>query len=478
MSALPSPQALWWVRGAASFAALISAYLLYLSLSGGKPIGCGGGSGCAQIVTGRWSEWFYLPVSALGLLTYATMIAGTLLLTNRHQSRRTLGMATLLVTAVMASGAALWFILLQLTAGIGFCPFCLATHAFGLIAAAAALSLGPLSLDESSDSAARRGALGLVPFTITFSLGILGLFTLVLGQALGPVRPSHFVLEAQAAGSTTWQPQAPAATVPPSAPTLDPSLLAPTPLPATPAQPSRVYLDPEPTPAPPAPLPVPAPTPAPVPTPAPTLSAATPATPATPASRIVSFFDGQLKLPLPELPHFGPAAAPVILLELFDYHCASCRNIQADLKAFLETRQDVAIIALPAPLESSCNPHLSPGQRELHGACDTARIALAVWRADPASFSTFHSWLFSAASPPSLADARSKAAELVGADPLAQAEKDPWVADTLAGATNLYRALSQQSPAMPKLVLPDGRIIIGAPATRQLLFREIEASLP
>jgi uncharacterized membrane protein len=66
-------RALLAVLAAAGLA--ISAYLTWAHLSGTVPVCVGGSGGCETVQTSRYSEIMGVPVAALGLFAYATMLA-------------------------------------------------------------------------------------------------------------------------------------------------------------------------------------------------------------------------------------------------------------------------------------------------------------------------------------------------------------------------------------------------------------------
>ena len=46
------------IRLFALAAMAISAYLAWISYTGGKPVGCGPESGCDKVLQSRWAYWF------------------------------------------------------------------------------------------------------------------------------------------------------------------------------------------------------------------------------------------------------------------------------------------------------------------------------------------------------------------------------------------------------------------------------------
>ena len=69
-----------WALRILAFAGLaISVYLLTLKLTGKITylVGCGEGSGCANVLGSRWSQFFYIPVSAFAAVMYAALLVAT-----------------------------------------------------------------------------------------------------------------------------------------------------------------------------------------------------------------------------------------------------------------------------------------------------------------------------------------------------------------------------------------------------------------
>ena len=185
--------------------------------------------------------------------------------------------------------------------------------------------------------------------------------------------------------------------------------------------------------------------------------------PAAPAEggRTVAFFEGVKIYQVDSLPHAGAPDAPHVLVKFFDYTCGSCRDMHGDLKA-LQAKYPgkVCVVLLPTPLHRSCNPHLSPRMRDHAGACEIARLALAVWRAHPESFEKVHDALF-ASRTRSAEGARQVVARLLPAADLEAALKDPWVEKQLQANVTDFQALVANSDRMPKLLIRDNTMMHG-----------------
>ena len=63
-----------WLAGLALAGVLISSYLTWTYLNGAVPVCVGGSGGCETVQTSRYSEILGVPVAALGLFAYATML--------------------------------------------------------------------------------------------------------------------------------------------------------------------------------------------------------------------------------------------------------------------------------------------------------------------------------------------------------------------------------------------------------------------
>ena len=126
-------------------AAVISAYLLSVSLSGGTAVGCAPGSSCDAVLKSRWGYFLGIPVSL-----FAVLVDGALLLTtfscsaraNPVQQRKTWEL--MIPGALLVMGAVLWFVAIQALVLRRFCPWCMASHACASIAAILLLLRAPV----------------------------------------------------------------------------------------------------------------------------------------------------------------------------------------------------------------------------------------------------------------------------------------------------------------------------------------------
>jgi uncharacterized membrane protein/protein-disulfide isomerase len=185
-----------------------------------------------------------------------------------------------------------------------------------------------------------------------------------------------------------------------------------------------------------------------------------------------AYAGGRIALTSEEVPVLGDPQAKHVVLELFDYTCASCRSFAAQLAAAQQRYGDqLAILALPCPLEAACNPFLEPTADSRPEACAYARTAAAVWLGAPARFAEFHAWLLDGAAPPPLAAAEQRAQELLVGQSLEALRTDPRAERLLQRGIELYRGLGRG--AMPKLLFGN-RMQQGKPRTAADLFANLE----
>lgn len=360
----------------AVLAGLVSAYLLTTSLlTAGRPIGCGAGSGCDEVLSSRWSRVAGVPVGLPALLLYAT-IAGAAWC--GRGSSVAAGARVPSVLLWIAAGAVLsaagWFVSLQWIDLGAFCPWCLAAHGLG---AAAALAILTTELSQGR----------FRPLAFTGGVGASVLLALL--QVFGPVSgPAVAVLDA----------------------------------------------------------------------------------------RQIELLGGRLAIDLNTAPRLGSPAAPQQVVVLFDYCCPHCRQTHAHLLEALHRFPDrFSVIPLPTPLNHECNPALDETDDRFRDACELARLALAVWRADAGRFAEFDRWLFDSPEPRSGAAARGFAEELIGAAALTAALDDEWIAARIRADVEAYAASGIDH--IPVLLAPGRAGVSGRTADAAALEEVLRAKL-
>lgn len=195
------------------------------------------------------------------------------------------------------------------------------------------------------------------------------------------------------------------------------------------------------------------------------------------AERTVELHQGRFKFSLAEFPLRGSTNAQHVLVSLFDYTCHHCRESHHLFdQALVQYSNRIAFLSLPMPLDAACNRLVKKTPHAHENACDYARLGLAVWRASRTAFAEFDNWLFAPPAPPSIDEARQKAAELVGADKLNLT--DPWVGKTIQRSIDLFEANSRAmtNTQMPQLII--GKSIVLGPIKSMSDFqRMVEANL-
>ncbi|MCP4173502.1 MAG: thioredoxin domain-containing protein [Fuerstiella sp.] len=196
--------------------------------------------------------------------------------------------------------------------------------------------------------------------------------------------------------------------------------------------------------------------------------------PPKPEPRLVSVSGNKFRLNSRHWPLLGNPDARYIFVEMFDYTCPHCRKTQRAIDgAFKEYGDDLAVIALPVPLDGSCNDTVQGTSSSHANACELARISVAVWRVDQSKFKDFHDWLF-ASSRRSSASSRQKAEQLVGRTELDAELAKPHAAEYIKRHVDLYKKVGRGS--VPKLMFPKSTIT-GAVSSSRTLCRAIEREL-
>lgn len=189
----------------------------------------------------------------------------------------------------------------------------------------------------------------------------------------------------------------------------------------------------------------------------------------------LSAFSGVTIIPS-DHPILGSPDAKHVAVVLADYTCPHCRALRHQLDAALERYgpAQLAVAAVPVPLNADCNDAVRVTAGRQRDACELARIALAVWVADPAKFAEMDRWLFAPARPPAAEAARQHAASLAGAEALERALADPRVDRRIAGNVAMYKAAG--AGRLPKLLLPTHKAE-GPAEDAEALFSLLETHL-
>jgi uncharacterized membrane protein len=420
----------------------ISAYLLSVSLSGGSAVGCGPGSACDEVLQSRWAYLFGIPVSALALAVDLALLVTTFSCGSRSSPKQRRGAWEILVPcSVLVLGAALWFTAVQALVLHRFCPWCMTAHACGAVAAILLLTRVPVS-----DAKERRDKDPAVLRSTAVKFAVAAIVAVaLLGAAQTLVSPKTYSISTVAPAVSNSSrlvptPNLQANAAPPGVSGLTNSLGA-TPLGTT----NRSALPP---------------------------SVAFP----SPSAKTLDVLGGRFRLDLTQVPVWGSLDAPLKLISLYDYTCHHCRDMHPVVMEVQRSFGDkLAVVSLPMPLDSQCNPLIRQTPRSHVNACVYAKLGLIVWRARHDAIQPFDDWLFSFQNPPPLTEVTNKALQLVGLIAFEAASRHPWVEQQLRTDIDIYTVSEREfyQRNMPQFMI--GTNIISGTPTAEKLREIIEA---
>lgn len=463
----------------------ISGYLTYVSLTAAKILGCDGGSlfNCSHVIYSKWSKVFGIPVSALALGTYVAMIAAAAVTSIRNLSRPARLMSWSAVTglAIAAALAGLYFIYLQVFVLEHLCPWCLGAHTCGLLIAGVILF--------------SRSRIALPPLVAVSGLAAAGL-AMMIGIQINSEEPKKYEelvytppvkTQVDEAGTFTSAPgdfdAAPGEDdgmmLPPGMEDEDEDLFAP------PIEEDDSFIEP----------------------PSEDDEDVTAfqlrslnnfqlgllgqlAVTRNPLSlvmvlqepamqekgkqqqnqaagkaqdpkkkkakkqaknRIIEFMGR--KLNAYQWPIDGSPEAKHIFVEMFDYTCPHCRTTSKAIFAAKENMGDeLAVVVLPVPMNTACNPSVTRDHAVHLEACQLSELAVAMWRCDAAKFSEWHRWMFEGKDSPNYVTALAKATELVGKDRLEKELKKKTAKAYVKSHCKMYQTLN--GGPIPKILFP------------------------
>ena len=374
----------------------VSAYLTWITWTGGTIAGCDGEAtalGCDPVLTSRWARWLGMPVAPFGLLVYGALAGLRWLIGNPSelvpQYLRSLWRCLMFV----AAGSGLWFVALQVLAIGKFCPYCLVVHACGLL-------LAILWMVIPEPTPARRPRPAPIPYVplstensprfdsgMTVAAAAVALAGLIVGQILFPGK-SYVVIDAAPQLSSVNDGPATGSAVKagPSGADDPAAKLEPTGRSDAQAQP--------------------------------TLATFPPATqkPQTQAKgREIAFLGRAFTIHSGEHPIVGSPDATAVGIEMMDYTCDHCRELHRLVKQAKAHYGDrVALLVLPCPLSPDCNPGIVKHDPAHAIACPLAKLAIAVWKTKREEFPSYHDWLMERTEPPSLQEATAEASRRLG----------------------------------------------------------------
>jgi uncharacterized membrane protein len=135
----------WAVAVLALIGAGIAGYLTYTRFQHTPPV-CLNGSGCEVVQKSRWSELLGIPVALLGLLTYLSIVASTLI-------RQPLAKQAGAMLALVALGFNAYLFYIQAHEIGRYCTWCVSNEIVSLVLAPVAI-VWLLSSDDREKSGA------------------------------------------------------------------------------------------------------------------------------------------------------------------------------------------------------------------------------------------------------------------------------------------------------------------------------------
>ncbi|MCH2202609.1 MAG: thioredoxin domain-containing protein [Fuerstiella sp.] len=492
-TALGSGKWIWILRVLTTVALGISGYLMWTALTGRTVAGCGSGElfDCQHVLNSKWSKFGPLPVGLLAFVLYSCVLSA--LVFCRHPQAvqvRRISWMCVTVCGFAAGLAAVWFTSLQIFALDQLCPWCLGAHACGLAICGLVLWKHPFEARTS-----RRLAF----------VGILSVAVLITGQILIPAPLTHETVRFDAQSNGT--------AVEDSGDSLDgevtddvftsPDNIFEAPAvnlfeaPTEPSETDSVTND-EPD----------------VESSEEDASAATaasllllmpphlslmtnrvlvstgsddedsradksaqadPAVPeeVKPERRVIGVNGNKFRLDVRQWPLLGQPDAKYVFVEMFDYTCSHCRNTHRAVRgAFKRYGDDLAVIALPVPLDRNCNRYATSSGGTHRDSCEISRIAIAVWRIDAEKFYQLHNWLFETNR--TAISTKRRAEQLVGRERLATELNYPTAGQYIGKHVELYHRVG--GGAVPKLMFPNSSMI-GEVSSTQTLCNAIEREL-
>ncbi len=416
----------------------VAGYLAANSLTNSQPAGCAPGVGCGEVLSSPWSSLWGLPVSVPGVVVYFSLFLLTFHLSpSQSDHHRRVAWSLFVALAALAGLAAVWFIYLQLFIIKSICPYCMIDHACGLLIAALVLYSAPLGRGEMLEDGRRSSFMlsaGQGGGIIAAAGLAMGLF--IVAQVMFPA-PTHRMLVtpvghgAPPAGHggkavdiddkpVTMKDDATkdapskdgAVTIVPATPDDKPQSLT-----LLPGTEPHVFVR-------------------------------------LPRAKVEG---GLVRFQREAMPVRGNINARVMLVCMVDYTCMHCRALHHLFdKAWARYGDDLAFMLVPMPLNPQCNPYIDFADLRHEAACDLARLSLAVWKADAVKFAAFDDWLFEPEKARTAAQARAKAEELVGKEPLKAIFDSGWPHEQALKHVRLYDMAG--TGRIPKIMFGNIRI--------------------
>lgn len=480
VSIMTSQSTLRGALGVSSVLALLAAttagYLAWASWNMSPIAGCGEQSlfDCSELLSGKWSKWLGVPVSLLGAAIYGLLFSLATVMLLWEQLRNALwSWLALTLLALLAAGAAAWFLVVQAFVLKEFCPYCCLIHACGLVIGLLVLWKLPRGGREQKQAQmgqmlgfwAAEDDLSVGDMTVLIESGQLAVVTLVavcglatlIGVQWFSVDESFLVevstvdtpiaaTQREDAGATSPQP-ASQSSLPESLTVVDePS-----------AEFTTDFIPDESTKS--------------------TTNAGSKVGGTLKSTNLVPrgpvMINGLL-VDVSKLPVLGDPRAEHVMVELLDYTCQHCRKFHPMMESVVHRYSgQVAIVVRLCALSPKCNLNVTKKTRVHDKACEYAKLSLAVWRMNPQKFPEFHNWLMGSDQIPSLSAANQRAVQLVGPEVIWREVKSDAVRSMLEENNQLFHEAKRGLP----ILLATFGATSGVPKSVEQMYRALESHL-
>ena len=169
------------------------------------------------------------------------------------------------------------------------------------------------------------------------------------------------------------------------------------------------------------------------------------------------------------------------IVMLYDYNCQYCRSVHGGIKQALDKYDGkLSILMLPTAIDPACNHAVKKQNANSATSCQLARLALAMWIADPDKFAQFDQRIVQTVNAEvsgglSASDTvtilRAEAAILVGETKLVSALQDPRLEQQKNLAASLYAKAVDPTTGhrgLPRVVI-SGKAYAGVLSSEMLL---------
>ncbi|MEX2171120.1 MAG: vitamin K epoxide reductase family protein [Pirellulales bacterium] len=479
---------LWPTRLLSLAALAIAGYLFWAHTTGTPIAGCDptSGLGCGEALSSRWSVWFGIPVLWIGAACYAVIFVASWGLARHGEGVSAFAWRTFVAAVVLAAGAGLWFLGLQLVGESSLCPYCIAIHACGLMIATlvgvyllanrmaeqrqpgAANLVGLRSTlgSRTTPIASIQSPLALPSLALSYVISILALSALVSGQVLF-APPQYLVADGQLdqpvdldAPSTKATPERNVDSATDSAPSAADATPPVVEGDAVDDENRHEVLKVDPS----------------------VNSAASKESAAAEAlakitsgrrktgNRTVELLKGKLKIDTYEHPVLGNPDAEHVIVEFFDYKCPHCRLMHKFVAESLpKYGEQLAIVMLPVPNDILCNRYVRQGGEDHRGACKLANLAIATADLDPLTFVRLHDWIMDQEHPPSYSSSLRRASQTIDQSKLIGQLARADVPERVQRYIELFATMSRTVKSSLPMQIVGDEVISGAPASAQEL---------